>query len=49
MKRDVVSSDSALLAFGVFVVGIFLVSVVGADGIDAWTNEVDRALYGMFH
>ena len=48
MKRDMVSSDSALLAFGVFVLGIFIVSVVGADGIDAWANEVDLALYGAF-
>ncbi len=37
--------DDWLFSAGLFVTGIFIVSLVGADRIDLWTAELARAVF----
>lgn len=49
MLRKLPFHDDWLLAAAVFVSGIFVVSLVGADGIDSALLTVEKAvLYTMF-
>jgi len=40
--------DDWLFSAGLFVSGIFIVSLVGADQVDLWVAEVNRAVSYAF-
>lgn len=48
MRRAQIILDDWLFSAGVFVSGIFVVSLVGADQVDIWMAEVGRAVKAVF-
>jgi len=44
MRREQTLWDDWLIPAGLFVTGIFVVSLIGADRIDLWVAEVGRAV-----